>query len=243
MADPVAFAAEGQPPRLIDEVHLGGDWLVRAIKIAVDEDPRPGRFILSGSSRFLTVPTLSESLAGRAAFVDLWPLSMAEVTGGPADFLSRVFSEPAACAARSRRGRGASTSGPSAWAATRRSAGCGRRSRGAPGMTATSPRSSTGTSATSPRSERSARSPGCSAWSRRAPGHRWWWRTSRARPTLTAQRSATTSPTWTRYSSRPRCCPGRRTLTPGCRRRPRCSSPTPAWPPICWAHRRRTCAG
>jgi predicted AAA+ superfamily ATPase len=42
------------------------------------------------------VPTLSESLAGRAAFVDLWPLSMAEVTGGPADFLSRVFSEPAA---------------------------------------------------------------------------------------------------------------------------------------------------
>jgi len=95
MADPVAFAAEGQPPRLIDEVHLGGDWLVRAIKIAVDEDPRPGRFILSGSSRFLTVPTLSESLAGRAAFVDLWPLSMAEVTGGPADFLSRVFSEPA----------------------------------------------------------------------------------------------------------------------------------------------------
>jgi uncharacterized protein len=95
MADPVAFAAEGQPPRLIDEVHLGGDWLVRAIKIAVDEDPRPGRFILSGSSRFLTVPTLSESLAGRAAFVDLWPLSMAEVTGGPADFISRVFSEPA----------------------------------------------------------------------------------------------------------------------------------------------------
>jgi uncharacterized protein len=95
IADPAAFAAEGQPPRLIDEVHLGGDWLVRAIKIAVDEDPRPGRFILSGSSRFLTVPTLSESLAGRAAFLDLWPLSMAELTGGPADFLSRLFSEPA----------------------------------------------------------------------------------------------------------------------------------------------------
>jgi hypothetical protein len=94
IADPVAFAAEGEAPRLIDEVHLGGDWLVRAIKIAVDEDPRPGRYILSGSSRFLTVPTLSESLAGRAAFVDLWPLSMAEVTGGPADFLSRVFREP-----------------------------------------------------------------------------------------------------------------------------------------------------
>ena len=94
LADPVAFAVDGESPRLIDEVHLGGDWLVRAIKIAVDEDPRPGRFILSGSSRFLTIPTLSESLAGRAGFVDLWPLSMAEVTGGSADFLSQVFRDP-----------------------------------------------------------------------------------------------------------------------------------------------------
>lgn len=92
--DPAAFAREGRPPRLIDEVHRGGDWLVRAIKILVDENPQPGQFILSGSSRFLTVPTLSESLAGRAAFVDLWPLSMAEVTRGPANFLYRVFREP-----------------------------------------------------------------------------------------------------------------------------------------------------
>lgn len=95
VADPAAFAAEGSPPRLIDEVHRGGDWLVRAIKIAVDEDPRPGQFILSGSSRFLTVPTLSESLAGRAAFVDLWPLSMTERSGGPGDFVSRLFRDPA----------------------------------------------------------------------------------------------------------------------------------------------------
>jgi len=102
IADPVAFAAEGEPPRLIDEVHLGGDWLVCAIKIAVDEDPRPGRFILSGSSRFLTVPTLSESLAGRAAFVDLRPLSMAEITRGPADFLSRASHTWTRCSLRPR---------------------------------------------------------------------------------------------------------------------------------------------
>ena len=91
IADPVAFADYGQRPRLIDEVHRGGDWLIRAIKMAVDSDPSPGQFILSGSSRFLTVPTLSESLAGRAAFVDLWPLSVAERTGGPPDFISRLF--------------------------------------------------------------------------------------------------------------------------------------------------------
>jgi predicted AAA+ superfamily ATPase len=91
IADPVAFAGEGERPRLIDEVHRGGDWLIRAIKIMVDADPSPGQFILSGSSRFLTVPTLSESLAGRAAFLDLWPLSVAERTGGPTDFFSRLF--------------------------------------------------------------------------------------------------------------------------------------------------------
>ncbi len=91
VADPAAFAAEGGRPRLIDEVHRGGDWLIRAIKIVVDTDPSPGQFILSGSSRFLTVPTLSESLAGRAVFLDLWPLSVAERTGGPTDFFSKLF--------------------------------------------------------------------------------------------------------------------------------------------------------
>lgn len=91
VADPVAFAQQGARPRLIDEVHRGGDWLVRAIKIAVDTDRSPGQFILSGSSRFLTVPTLSESLAGRAAFLDLWPLSVAERTGGGSGFLPWLF--------------------------------------------------------------------------------------------------------------------------------------------------------
>jgi uncharacterized protein len=97
--DPVTFALEGDRPRLIDEVHRGGDWLIRAIKIAVDEDPRPGQFVLSGSSRFLTVPTLSESLAGRAVFIDLWPLSVSERTGGPTGFLDIAFQDPAAVAA------------------------------------------------------------------------------------------------------------------------------------------------
>ena len=100
MEDPVSFAREGAPPRLIDEVHRGGDWLIRAIKMTVDEDPRPGQFVLSGSSRFLTVPTLSESLAGRAVFIALWPLSAAERTHGSTDFLARVFDEPSALVGR-----------------------------------------------------------------------------------------------------------------------------------------------
>lgn len=92
--DPAAFVAYGDTPRVIDEVPLGGDALVRAIKVAVDTEPRPGRFVLSGSSRFLMIPTLSESLAGRLAFVELWPLSMAERVGTVPAFLSEVFDDP-----------------------------------------------------------------------------------------------------------------------------------------------------
>jgi predicted AAA+ superfamily ATPase len=98
---PAAFAAFGDSPRIIDEVRFGGDDMVRAIKVAVDADPSPGRFILSGSSRFLTIPTLSESLAGRLAFVDLWPLSLRERTGAPTSFISTVFDDATGLVAES----------------------------------------------------------------------------------------------------------------------------------------------
>jgi uncharacterized protein len=94
LEDPVTFAREAERPLCIDEVLRGGDALVRAIKIVVDEDWAPGQFLLSGSSRFLTVPTLSESLAGRAGFIELWPLSMAERTGSGVNFIDQVFNEP-----------------------------------------------------------------------------------------------------------------------------------------------------
>lgn len=94
-ADPDSFVRVGERPLIIDEVQHGGDRLLRAIKEVVDSSRDPGQFILSGSTRFLTVPTLSESLAGRAVFVDLWPLSMAERTGhAGAVFLDRIFTEP-----------------------------------------------------------------------------------------------------------------------------------------------------
>ncbi|GGL09219.1 ATP-binding protein [Planomonospora parontospora] len=94
-ADPTSYARAGSRPLIIDEVQRGGDDLVLAIKREVDRDRSPGQFVLSGSTRFLTVPTLSESLAGRAVFIDLWPFSMSERTGGGCDFLRRVFHAPA----------------------------------------------------------------------------------------------------------------------------------------------------
>ncbi|MGH3260823.1 MAG: ATP-binding protein, partial [Trebonia sp.] len=96
-ADPITFTDQGPRPLIIDEVQRGGDDLVRAVKVRVDRHQDRGQFILSGSAKFLTVPTLSESLAGRTGFVDLWPLSMAERVGGDrgADFAERVFTDPA----------------------------------------------------------------------------------------------------------------------------------------------------
>lgn len=93
-ADPDSFVRVADRPLIIDEVQLGGDRLVRAIKQVVDSDSAPGRFILSGSTRFQTVPRISESLAGRAVFVDLWPLSLGERTGTTSgSFLERVFDD------------------------------------------------------------------------------------------------------------------------------------------------------
>ncbi|MFC4058029.1 ATP-binding protein [Planomonospora corallina] len=94
-ADPTTYARAGSRPLIIDEVQRGGDELILAIKREVDRDRAPGQFVLSGSTRFLTVPTLSESLAGRAVFIDLWPFSMSERTGGGCDFIRRVFRAPA----------------------------------------------------------------------------------------------------------------------------------------------------
>lgn len=92
--DPVGFVATGGRPLVIDEVQRGGDALVRALKRQVDRDPTPGQFVVTGSSNFLTVPTISESLAGRAAFVELWPFTQGEISGRRERFVDLAFGEP-----------------------------------------------------------------------------------------------------------------------------------------------------
>ncbi len=77
--DPRTFLLEQRHPLVIDEIQRGGDRLVRALKMVIDEDNATGRFLMTGSSDFLTVPTISESLAGRAAILRLWPISAAEM--------------------------------------------------------------------------------------------------------------------------------------------------------------------
>ena len=90
--DPTGFVVERSHPLLIDEVQRGGDPLILAIKADIDRHPQDrGRYVLAGSSRFLTVPTITESLAGRVRILDLWPFSQGEIDGTNDDFIDVLF--------------------------------------------------------------------------------------------------------------------------------------------------------
>ena len=82
---------------ILDEVQREPDVLL-AVKRAVDEDrPRKnGRFVLTGSANLLLMHRVSESLAGRATYVNLWPLTRQERMGhGRAGIWSEFFSASA----------------------------------------------------------------------------------------------------------------------------------------------------
>lgn len=92
--DPHGLLSSLDTPIVIDEIQRGGDFLVRAIKLWIDEDNTPGRLLLTGSTNFLTVPVLSESLAGRMVPYQLWPFSEAELTETEVTCIDGWFDEP-----------------------------------------------------------------------------------------------------------------------------------------------------
>jgi predicted AAA+ superfamily ATPase len=75
----------------LDEVQRSPDLLL-AVKRAVDEQKAPGRFLLTGSANLLLMQRISESLAGRAAYLTLWPMTRREQLGaGAAGAWTRLF--------------------------------------------------------------------------------------------------------------------------------------------------------
>jgi len=95
--DPVAFLDENSPPVILDEVqYVPG--LLPYIKERVDEDRRPGAWLMTGSQGFNLMRGVSESLAGRVAVLTLDPMAVGEGSGDPAfpsvdGLLERVFGE------------------------------------------------------------------------------------------------------------------------------------------------------
>jgi len=75
-SDPCALW-QGLDRITIDEVQRSPQ-LLNYLKIEVDNDPRKGRFLLTGSANLLLMESVSESLAGRAGYLSLPPLTLAE---------------------------------------------------------------------------------------------------------------------------------------------------------------------
>ena len=89
--DPVGFI-RGLDRVIIDEIQRAPDLLL-AIKESVDNDPRPGRFLLTGSSNLMTLPRVADSLAGRMETVRLLPLAQSEILGKKPSFFADVFTD------------------------------------------------------------------------------------------------------------------------------------------------------
>jgi uncharacterized protein len=93
-SDPTLFVRRSQEPVCIDEFQHVLDVL-DAIKAELNRDLRPGRYLLTGSTRYATLPVASQSLTGRAHVITVWPLSQGELRGHREDFLDRLVTAPA----------------------------------------------------------------------------------------------------------------------------------------------------
>lgn len=77
--EPDLFLKNHPGPVILDEIQYASE-VVAAIKRQVDRQPmRMGRFMLTGSQQWQVMRSLSESLAGRAGFLDLFGFSLQEI--------------------------------------------------------------------------------------------------------------------------------------------------------------------
>jgi len=90
-ADPVSFVRQNPGGLLaIDEVQRAPE-LILAVQDAVEEDRRPGRFLLTGSANLLNLRGAQESLAGRAETVELFGLRQGELNARVETFIDRLL--------------------------------------------------------------------------------------------------------------------------------------------------------
>ncbi len=90
--DPKAFLEAYPGPVMIDEVQRAPE-LFLAIKLNVDRDRSPGKFLLTGSANVMNLPKLADSLAGRMEIVDLLPFSQTELEARTSNFVDASFEE------------------------------------------------------------------------------------------------------------------------------------------------------
>ncbi len=79
-ADADLFLNNHPAPLFLDEIQYVPE-IVPALKRKLDQDRRPGQYLLTGSQQWEVMKLLSESLAGRAVLLNLHPFSVSEITG------------------------------------------------------------------------------------------------------------------------------------------------------------------
>ncbi|MGQ0776514.1 MAG: ATP-binding protein [Pseudonocardiales bacterium] len=89
--DPIGFVEALPRPAAVDEFQRAGRGFLLAVKQAADLDPARGQLLLTGSANYLADRTISETLAGRAGRLVLWPLSVGERHGIRETFLDHLF--------------------------------------------------------------------------------------------------------------------------------------------------------
>lgn len=90
--DPQGFIKRNVKTLIIDEVQRVPP-LLSAIKKAVDEDISSGQYLLTGSTNIQSLPTVSESLAGRIAKIRLRPLAQGEIERTTPSFIDSAFNQ------------------------------------------------------------------------------------------------------------------------------------------------------
>jgi len=90
--DPSGFVKHRGKTLIIDEIQRV-PALLSAIKMVVDEETRPGQYLLTGSANIQSLPGTQESLAGRISKIRLRPLSQGELAGSKPAFLQKAFKQ------------------------------------------------------------------------------------------------------------------------------------------------------
>jgi predicted AAA+ superfamily ATPase len=88
--DPAGFIKNKAGTMIIDEVHKAPE-LISEIKYVVDNDKRPGQYLLTGSANIKSLPSVRESLAGRVKSIRLRPLTQGEILRKKPSFLKQAF--------------------------------------------------------------------------------------------------------------------------------------------------------
>lgn len=93
--DAPAFFVQGEPPVFIDEFQHVPE-LLDAIKAELNLVLTAGRYVLAGSTSYLTLPRAAQSLTGRVEVLTVWPFSQGELRGVRETFVERLVDDPGA---------------------------------------------------------------------------------------------------------------------------------------------------